>query len=866
MIKLLPSWLRRRPPPAPLEPATQIEARRDDITAPEVETISGGEALSGVETGSEIAVSLSGAGPTQEDRAEQIGPTLASLLAGQGVSARLEAMLSSTKLGSMTVLDYVRDPDAVMVWMLQQQNCGRKTANELSTLIGTLPLPETSAPEQLSEPPLPDVRLANLLSADHLSARLSEVLQTTKLGTMGLPEYIAERYPVERWMMQLPNCGRRSVTELRGLIGMHVREMLEGASVEPKDFGSDFADFVAAAPARKPDMAGPPAEFDLRTLVEWHLGRLPERTSEVIACRFGLKGGGAMTLAEIGEDHGVTRERIRQVEAKGLKAMKAACVRFPVRPLVDEATPLLLERVLDGAGHGTSVQVDRRLSAIDGWHELAMLLSHGGASNWLATSATPLGDGWLSPGVDPAAVKAAASTLHSRAAGRPFPRSADALCAGVDPALAAAAMDLILGWHMEAGYAFAKRPGSRLRRTARLHALLTTVGEPLEMVPLLHRYLAVAPRDRCTDRDLVIVMEGSPHLFLEIHEGCWTAIGQAATPPSPEPPAEETADQAPIAEEREEGTNATALERELERVGPCRMGELMNRAIDILPEGRSRHSVGPTLLSNPARFVRVLPGVYALPHQVLDGRDLVHAGAVGYLLNATQARFYAVGRKAGERWGAYPLWTPTAEMRLCRWARAGDDRQLYRSLLDVASIDDWPTDEADRDAWRDLKIRDGRYELWSERRPAGSRPPIDRVLAAAVRLYGRGSIGWVAANRIMGYVPSSYAGAGLLAGMVSAGMAVEQDAEFAWQLPHLPGPSLIDWVGNLVAALHGTGTIEWNEGAGLELSRAFSDTFDGTGGPADQPEEMDEYELIMAEHRQSMQARRLEAQLELEAE
>ena len=831
MIRLLSQWLRRRQPAVKLYPdVADVDA---DVTA-----------------------------VIEEDTAPS-EPTLAILLKGQGLSARLETMLSTTKLGTMTATDYAQDPDSAIAWMLQQQNCGRKTANELATLLEALPLPDLPTPEDTPDPPLLDISLGEMLSADRVSARLGEVLLTTKLGATRLADYVRDRYPLERWMMQLPNCGRRSVTELRGLVGMHVRDMLEAQDLNADDFGSEFASFVASAPAREPDMGGPPPGCDLQALLEWHLGRLPKRTSEVIGRRFGLLDGRSMTLAEIGERHGVTRERIRQVEAKGLKAMRAACLRFPIRPLVDDATPRLLGTILDGALHTTSNQANRELARMDGWHELAILLAHEGAPNWLATSARRFGDGWLAPMVDPAAVEEAAARLRSRATGGQFPRATDALCDGVDPALATAAMELVLGWHVEAGYAFARRPGPRLRRTARLHSLLTATGEPLEIVLLLSRYHEIARHDRCSDRDLVIVMEASPHLFLEIHEGCWTAIGHGAPPWTPKASANTAPDDASVVEE---GTNATALERELERVGPCRMGELMNRAIDILPEGRSRHSVGPTLLCNPSRFVRVLPGVYALPHQVLDGRDLIHAGAVDYLLNTTQARFYAVGRKAGERWGAYPLWTPTAEMRLCRWARAGDDRPLYRSLLDVASIEDWPTNDADREAWRELQSRDGRYELWTERRSAGTRPPIDRVLAAAVRLAGTGSIGWVAANRILGYGPSSCAGSGLLAGLVSAGMALEKDGEFAWQLPYLPGPRLTEWLESLAAELHDIGAIDWTKGVGAELARVFSPDLGDGDVPPEEPEEMDEYELIMAEHRQSMQARRLEAQLELQTD
>ena len=53
------------------------------------------------------------------------------------------------------------------------------------------------------------------------------------------------------------------------------------------------------------------------------LGTLPHRERKVIELRFGLKGGHPKTLEEVGQAFGVTRERIRQIEAKTLAKLKA---------------------------------------------------------------------------------------------------------------------------------------------------------------------------------------------------------------------------------------------------------------------------------------------------------------------------------------------------------------------------------------------------------------------------------------------------------------------------------------------------------------------------------------------------------------
>jgi RNA polymerase primary sigma factor len=71
-----------------------------------------------------------------------------------------------------------------------------------------------------------------------------------------------------------------------------------------------------------------PTAFDatvhdaLRTALHGRLDRLTEREAGVIAYRFGLTTGEAMTLDDIGRIYGVTRERIRQIETKAMTALR----------------------------------------------------------------------------------------------------------------------------------------------------------------------------------------------------------------------------------------------------------------------------------------------------------------------------------------------------------------------------------------------------------------------------------------------------------------------------------------------------------------------------------------------------------------
>ena len=52
------------------------------------------------------------------------------------------------------------------------------------------------------------------------------------------------------------------------------------------------------------------------------LGSLSPRERQVLELRFGLGDGRARTLEEVGRDFDVTRERIRQIEAKALRQLR----------------------------------------------------------------------------------------------------------------------------------------------------------------------------------------------------------------------------------------------------------------------------------------------------------------------------------------------------------------------------------------------------------------------------------------------------------------------------------------------------------------------------------------------------------------
>ena len=73
----------------------------------------------------------------------------------------------------------------------------------------------------------------------------------------------------------------------------------------------------------------------LRENIEEVLSALSDRESKVLEMRFGLRGAKPMTLEEVGREFGVTRERIRQIEAKALRKLKHPSKRRMLQDYLD---------------------------------------------------------------------------------------------------------------------------------------------------------------------------------------------------------------------------------------------------------------------------------------------------------------------------------------------------------------------------------------------------------------------------------------------------------------------------------------------------------------------------------------------------
>jgi RNA polymerase primary sigma factor len=127
-----------------------------------------------------------------------------------------------------------------------------------------------------------------------------------ELGREAQPEELADE-------LQMP------VDRVRGIMKMAQQPVSLQSPVGDGDEAS-FGDFIEDKAAESP------LDLTSFSLLKDRLGdvlcSLNERERQVLELRFGIGDGNARTLEEVGQQFRVTRERIRQIEAKALRKMR----------------------------------------------------------------------------------------------------------------------------------------------------------------------------------------------------------------------------------------------------------------------------------------------------------------------------------------------------------------------------------------------------------------------------------------------------------------------------------------------------------------------------------------------------------------
>jgi RNA polymerase primary sigma factor len=98
---------------------------------------------------------------------------------------------------------------------------------------------------------------------------------------------------------------------------------------------STFGDFVEDASSPAP--AEEVANHLLQEQIQAALDKLPPREAQILRLRYGLADGRVYTLEEVGQTIGVTRERVRQLEAQALNRLRQSSAHVILRDYLFES-------------------------------------------------------------------------------------------------------------------------------------------------------------------------------------------------------------------------------------------------------------------------------------------------------------------------------------------------------------------------------------------------------------------------------------------------------------------------------------------------------------------------------------------------
>ncbi len=110
-----------------------------------------------------------------------------------------------------------------------------------------------------------------------------------------------------------------NLDKIKNIIKVSMDPMsLDSPIIEGED--SQLSDFIVDTNSEAPDEAT--IRNSLKDNLDRVLGTLSPREESILRMRYGIDSAADLTLEEVGRTFAVTRERIRQIEAKALKKLK----------------------------------------------------------------------------------------------------------------------------------------------------------------------------------------------------------------------------------------------------------------------------------------------------------------------------------------------------------------------------------------------------------------------------------------------------------------------------------------------------------------------------------------------------------------
>lgn len=764
-------------------------------------------------------------GPREQD----FNLTLRELVTHSFTSGRLRNVANGQTLFiEWTVAQALARREQFTSAILELPNLGRTTADELLRLLqsaNTIRPTDTIADEPDDwlpasrglptdvDPRLSELSLSTILCFLGGSARLMNCIGSADLQTLSLADYLAAPARLKTRLSQLKGIGRKTIDEAFRIIEDFMVAATSGDSIvvellqprgEPVAIADQDETTHSVAKVREVDSR------PVRVRFEEIVSSLAERQRYVLAQRYGIDGVARRTLQEIAEEKHVTRERIRQLEAKALQALRLPRHRRVLVEFLRVERGAIWSALSQDNDLVSESDLREAAKALDPWHALAIEVTHSDVREWIAANATAVGAGWLRTGLDPNRVAETTGLISRIVAGLklPQPMATIAALSGCLPSAVTLSIEHSTEMELFEGYIVSGRAGTRLRRLIRLHAIACELAGrcAFDLATLVAEYRARFSDDAVAPRIFQMQLDEAPHLFCKLHDSIWFVLGRDVEPVvMTSAPYERRIALEPAFEA---GTIGAEIVEQLQ-AGPRRQVDLRDSVPDAVEGNVASSSVGAVLLSNPC-FRRVSPGIFDLCRSGDVGNDPSILNSV--FVNERQCHTYCLARYSGAPIDWYPAWGPALEHRLARWARHNAGPDLFGSLMYVIDPSKWSAPDNEMAVWRRSQEQYQSWRIGVPRRFALGRRFLDanQVLPTLAQLAFHGWTSWMAVNRTTDAPIHIQDSADILALLIKAELVIAPDD---WQKPHIAHPKATELFIRARTEMHAAGVLGWEHGA-----------------------------------------------------
>jgi RNA polymerase primary sigma factor len=159
--------------------------------------------------------------------------------------------------------------------------------------------------------------LINAVQPIHIPAYMVELIARWKQTTRRLEERLGRQPTVQELATEMGLPVKKLLIVRRAVKAYHAPSQ---APTKDDGEGADLGDMFEDTRTRAPDHDVERKE-DYSTILKL-LDSIDERDARVLRLRFGLEGKEPLTLKQIGQEVGLTRERVRQIEVEALKKLQ----------------------------------------------------------------------------------------------------------------------------------------------------------------------------------------------------------------------------------------------------------------------------------------------------------------------------------------------------------------------------------------------------------------------------------------------------------------------------------------------------------------------------------------------------------------